>query len=301
MKTLVIIIPVSAEEDVCTIQKSVYELSNVDYHEFCVKILYCIDVGKEGVQKYCDIDIPENTEFVFVSDNKIKQAGGYNAGLDRYPNSDYYAFFDIDASPHYSFFHECLKEDADFVGSDKHISNAYTNSITKTISEEIEMYNVVKKNSMKFVKKYFIQACTGLIKGKVFRNFRFTETTAADDELYRYILKNDFTFGYANNTYYTEQCVWTYKELWNQRLRWFMDAWRLLFKRSKSGSYGIAMTVGMIFPSAFILAVPFLYKHIKHIKGYNILWHLILSCAISLIALTKVIKGDKVKWKVSKK
>ena len=299
-RTLSVIIPVSAKENVYNIQKSIYALSNVDYTNFDEKILYCIDVPKEGVRKYYNLDVPENVELLFVFNNQIKQAGAYNAGLDKY-DSDYYCFLDLDATVAPDFFQKCVKIDADFVGSDRIISNANTNSITKTISEETEMYNTVKRLSMKYAGKYFIAACTGLIKKKVFENFRFTEVTAADDELYRYLLKNKFTFGYAINTYYTEQCVWTYRELWNQRLRWFMDAWRLCFKRSKNSSYSTAMTIGMIFPSVFILAAPLLFKHIKHIRGYNVLWHLIFSHIVSLVALLKILKGDTVKWKVSKK
>ena len=301
MNSLTIIIPVSAKENVYTVQKSIYALSNCDYTNFDERIVYCIDVPKEGVRKYYSLNVPENVELLFVFNNQIKQAGAYNAGIEKYPDSQYFAFFDVDAIPNIDFFVECLKVNADFVTSDRHISNANINSITKTISEETEMSNDVRYLSDKYIGRYFTIACTGLISGRVFKNFRFTERTAADNELYRYLVANNFTFGYTRTTSYTEKAVWTFKELWYQRLRWTMDAWRISRKHSSNGLYDLATMIGVLFPSAFILAAPLLFKHIKHIRGYNVLWHLIFSHIVSLVALLKILKGDTVKWKVSKK
>jgi hypothetical protein len=298
MKTLAVIIPVSKHEKLETIQNSIDCFSYLDYVGFDARVVYCIDLPEDTRRYYQTLKITNPIiELLWVTDNNIKQSGNYNAGLNRYRDSDYYAFFDIGSLPADDFFKETVQLDADFVTSDRHMSNVGINSITKTISEEAEMYNTIRRLSAKHTGKCFIGGCMGLIKGKVFENFRFTVTTAADDELYRHLLINNSTFEYAINTHFDHIMTWKLKELWNQRMRWFMDAWRLSIEHFNISLYSFVVSMSTTLPIVFIIASPLLIKDITHIRGYNILLHLLFLHIVSIVALIKVIRGDKIGWK----
>ena len=296
--TLTVIIPVSKNESIETIQNSIDRFSTLDYSGFDAKIVYCIDLP-EDIKKYCDgLKIMRSViEILWATDNDITKSGNYNTGINKYPESDYYALFDIGSFPEHDFFQKTVKINADFVTSDQRMPDVHKNSISKTMSEENEMTNTVRRLSMKYTGKCFTRGASGLINGVVFRTFRFTSIIGNDNEFYTHLIKNGFSFGYATDTHFNHKLTWRLKDLWNQRLRWQMLAWKLSIERSSIGLDGIITTIGMTFPIVFVLALPFLIKDVKHIRGYNILFHLLFLQAISLITLIKVIKNDRIKWR----
>ena len=299
---LTVIIPVSRYELLATIQNSINFFKDVDFSGFDETIVYAIDVPDDTRCYYQTMEPSENMELLWVHDTTLKQAGAYNDGLREYPNSDYYAFFDIDAIPATDFFQKCARIDADFVSCDRLVSNPYQNRITETIAEEYHFCNHGRKFMHKHIGKFFPASCTGLIRGKVMHNFRFTEKTSADSELYRHLLWNDFSMGYANNTLYMESSPTTLKQLYAQRLRWLSDTWRTCAKTSGSGngwkeniSNLLMYKVGM-FPIIYgIIATT----KMQHVRGYNMVSHVLYMQYISIIALIKTLKNDDIEWSVS--
>jgi len=300
-KTLTVIIPVSIYELISTIQSSIDAFRYVDFSGFDEKIVYAID-DTEDKRPYMNLNIPKNVEIVWVTNKSLKQASAYNAGIINYPNSDYYAFFDADAIPDVKFFQDCAQVGADFVSCDRYVSDQYQNRITKTISEEYEFCNAGRRFMHKYIGKYFPASCTGLIEGIVLRNFRFTETTSADSELYRHILQNDFSMGYARNTYYVEGAPYTREQLYSQRLRWLSDTWRTCIMTAGSGSSWkenisnlLMHSVGM-FP---IIGCIALIPYAKHFNGYNFISHSLYMQYISLVGLKNVISDKDVEWEAT--
>ena len=300
MKTLTIIIPVSSRESLKTIQTSMNAFRCIDLKGFDAKIIYAIDMPSCTRQYYQTLKLYKGMDMIWVTDTTLMQAGAYNAALIRSPNADFYAFFDIDAVPSIKFFRNCADVDADFVSCDRHTLNTHHNNITKTIREEYNLCNAGRKLMNNCIGKFFPASCTGLIRGKVLHDFTFTEATSADSELYRHILCNDFTMGYAMNAYYIENAPETKESLYNQRLRWFSDTWRTCVKTVGSSnswkeniSNLLMYSVGMFPIMGLVAMMPF----VRHIKGHNFISHSIYMQYTSLIALAKVIKGDSVEWK----
>lgn len=302
-KTLSVIIPVSRYELIATIQESMDAFSRVDFSGFDEKIVYAIDEPDDTRPYFDKLDIRDNMELLWVTDTTLKQAGAYNAGLIKYPNSDYYAFFDLDAFPKTNFFQKCAQVNANFVTGNRHVFNRYQSDITMSVAEEYEFCNAGRRFMYKQVDVYFPASCTGLIKGITLHGFRFKETTSADSELYRYILQNRFSMGYAYDTHYVEGAPDTKEKLYNQRLRWLSDTWRTLVITVGSGSLKINIAnflmylIGMFPIMGCILLIPYGRK----INGYSFLLHSLYMQYISLIALGKVIKGEETKWEVSKR
>ena len=243
-------------------------------------------------------------ELLWVTDTTLKQAGAYNAGLIEYPNSDYYAFFDVDAFPKSNFFQECAQVDANFVTCNRYVFNKYQNDITETVAEEYSLCNAGRRFMHKYVGVYFPASCTGLISGITLRDFLFEEKTSADSELYRHILRCGFSMGYAHDTYYVENAPHTIEQLYSQRLRWLSDTWRTLIRTVGSGnswkvniSNLLMYSVGMLPIMGCIALIPY----VKHTKGYDFVLHSLYMQYISLISLGKVIKGEETKWDVSRK
>ena len=299
MKTLTVIIPVSKRESFETIQKSINAFKRVDFTCFDHRIVYAIDVPDDIRRYYQKLQLPENMELLWVVYTGLKQSSAYNAALRKYPDSDYYAFFDVDAIPSTDFFHKCVRVDADFVSCDRHVSNVRQNSITKTISEEYDFCNIGRRLMNKHIRKFFPASCTGLIRGKVLHDFMFTEKTSADSELYRHILLNDFTMGYAHDTHYMENAPTTLKMLYNQRIRWLSDTWRTCVKTvgsSNSWKENISNfsmhLIGMFSIVGLIALIPFS----KHFWGYNSVFHSVFMQYISLASMIKTIKRDEVAW-----
>ena len=309
-KSLTIIIPVSAS-DSSKVVRSIDNFKWIDFTGFDERIVYAIDLPPDTKPYYQNLKLPENTEILWVTDNSLKQASAYNAVLNKYPDSDFYSFFDIDAVPAFNFFKECYDIDADFVSCDRQVSNTYRhiyifnifstrqNSMSETISEEYEFCNLGRETMYRLTGKFFPASCTGLVHRRVFNNFRFTERTSADSELYRHILYNDFTMALTPYTYYAEDAPTTMKELYSQRLRWLSDTWRTFFKTVGSGNTWKINIVNMLmylvgmFP---ILGIIALLPYATHIKGYNFILHSVLMQYISLVALIKTIKRDSVEW-----
>lgn len=298
-KTLTVIIPVSKHESISTIQKSIDLFELVDFYGFDERIVYAIDVPDDKRPYDSQLVIPDNMEILWVTDTSLKQASAYNAGLEKYPNSDYYAFFDADAVPETKFFSMCAQVGADFVSCDRYVLYPYQNRITETISEEYEFCNAGRRFMHKYIGNYFPASCTGLIEGIVLRDFRFTETTSADSELYRHILSWGFSMGYAHGTQYIESAPHTREQLYSQRLRWLSDTWRTCIMTVGSGnSWNVNISnflmhlVGM-FP---ILGCIALIPYAKHFNGYNFISHSLYMQYISLVGLKNVISGEDVKW-----
>jgi len=289
-KSLTVIIPVSKYEKIETIRNSIKHFLNLDYTGFDWNVVYCIDKQDNNY----DLQTLDNIEICWVKNNNIRQSGNYNAGLDKFPDSDYYAFFDLDGFPEKYFFQKCKKVDADFVTGNSYIRNSNINSITKTISETYEIGNYWKKLSFNMSKMYYPAACCGLIKGKVFKNFRFSNPTLPDNELYMHIINNKYSMGYLENTYYTDLSVTTIKEVYKQNIRWKIET-------LKNRKIKIFDWIGVVFPISQLLLFPVSIKFIKHIKGYNLFFHLIFMIFVSKIAIIKFILGSGFKWTSSEK
>lgn len=299
--TLTIIIPVSTHESISTIQRSINSFMNIDFSGFDERIVYAIDAPRDIYIYHDELKIANNMEILWVlyPDTELKQAGAYNAGLREYPNSDYYAFFDIDAFPKSDFFQKCAQVDANFVTGNRHVSNVYKNNITRVVAEEYEFCNAGRRFMYKYVGKYFPASCTGLISGITLRYFSFKEATSADSELYRHILQYGFSMGYAHDTNYAEGAPDTKKKLYNQRLRWLSDTWRTLVATVSSGNSWkvnianfLMYSVGMFPITGCILLIPYGSK----MNGCIFVFHSLYMQYISLVALAKVINGDDVEW-----
>ena len=297
-KYLTIIIPVS-DRDSPKVMRSIDKFQRIDFTGFDAKIVYAIDLPHGTKPYYQNLKLPENTEILWVTDNSLKQSSAYNAVLNEYPDSDFYAFFDIDAIPALNFFKECHDIDADFVSCDRYVLNATYNSIAKTISEEYEFCNFGRRIMYRQTGKFFPASCTGLISGKVLHDFVFEEKTSADSELYRHILYNDFTMALTPYTYYAEYAPITRKELYSQRLRWLSDTWRTCVSTVESGNTwkiniaNLLMYFAGMFP---ILGIILLLPYASHIRGYNFVSHSIFMQFVSIIALIKTLKNDEVEW-----
>ena len=298
-KSLTVIIPVSKHESLETIQSSINVFKKMDFGKLDEKIVYAIDVPDDTRQYYQNLKLGDNMELLWVHDTSLKQAGAYNAGLEKYPDSDYYSFYDVDAIPSEDFFKECAQIDANIVSCDRFISNPYQNSVTETIAEEYAFCNCGRRMMHKYVGKFFPASCTALISGITLRDFRFTEKTSADTELYRHLLLWDYSFGYAKYTFYMESSPTSLKQLYSQRVRWLSDTWRTFVRTVGSGNSWkvnianlLMYTVGMFPIVAGIAAIP----HAKHIKGYNIITHLLYMHYISAIALANTIRQKDIKW-----
>lgn len=301
-ETLTVIIPVSRYELVATIQNSIDAFNNVDFSGFEERIVYAIDEPDDMRPYYNKLEIGDNIELLWVTDTTLKQAGAYNAGLMKYPNSDYYAFFDVDAFPQFDFFQECAQVDANFVTCDRHVFNKYQNDITKTVAEEYSLCNAGRRFMHKYVNMYFPASCTGLISGITLRDFCFKEKTSADSELYRHILMCGFSMGYAHDTQYAESAPRTTEQLYSQRLRWLSDTWRTCILTVGSGNSWkvnianlLMHSVGMFPIMGCIAMIPY----VKHTKGYNFILHSLYMQYISIIALLNTIKGNDVEWDIT--
>lgn len=295
-KTLTVIIPVSERESVETIQRSINTFECMHFYGFDAKVVYAVDDPGAMRPYYREMEPSEHIEFLWVTDTSLRQASAYNAALRKYPDSDYYAFFDVDAIPVRSFFQICASIDADFVSCDRYVGNYYINSMTKTISEEYKFCNRGRRAMYKLIGKFFPASCTGLIRGEVLHDFRFTEMTSTDSELYRHILCNDISMGYAYLARYSEYAPTTTKQLYSQRLRWISDAWRTCVKTIGSGKNwrenitNLAMYAVGMFPIVGLVLLT------NYRGRYNSILHSIFMQYISLIALLKTIKNDEVKW-----
>lgn len=300
-KTLTVIIPVSSRERIETIQHSINAFKFVDFNGFNEKIVYAIDIPDMAMPRLDKLRLEDNTKLLLVTMQKdldLKQAGAYNAALMKYDNSEYYSFFDLDAHPNIDFFQKCAQVDANFVTGDRYVSNHYQNSITEAVAEEYEFCNSGRRFMYKYIDKYFPASCTGLIQGITLRDFMFTEATSADSELYRHILRNGFSMGYAK-TSYVESAPSTKEQLYSQRLRWLSDSWRTCIMTVGSCntwqiniSNMLMYLVGMLPIIGCIALLPY----VKHLKGYNFIYHSLYMQYISFIALYNVAMDRDVKW-----
>ena len=315
---IAIVIPVSPYEPAEILVQSARHIKNLDFRGMRVKILYVIDLNGENDNR-AEILKKEGVEVLQRENTRGKRAGAINDALKALKDfrPAYIAIFDVDSRPAKDFIVKCIKAlDAEprayIASSPRYISNT-TNLVSSTIGAEYMLINFLLKRTG--FKQF--NGLIGVLRADYLFKYRLREDAITEDADFATRMHAKRFKALLVNTAVYEQAPLTWRDLFNQRERWYyggLQLWRYWKEVKKSGwpkfirSWVMALTltyfVFLLFP--FILLSPplILYKF-KNVKKLPVtaglaIHTLLLQCA-ALKAIVNFGKKKGVEWKAIKR
>jgi len=315
---IAVIVPVSPFEEKEIVRRSVEYLKSLDYGGMEVKIVYVIDSSGEKDDRFSLVS-ELGAEVIYRKDRRGKRAGAINDAL-KYLESfrpRYIAIFDVDSRPEKNFVTECVKvleqcENCYIASTKRYISNA-VNLVSETVEAEYYLLNFLLSKS-KF--KQF-NGLIGVLKGEILMKERLNERAITEDADFATRMHSSGKIAaLVKSSKLYEQAPVTWRDLYNQRKRWYyggLQLWKYRrdMKKAKRGvriSWYLALTLTYV-PVLYIpllLISPILllyhYKKISKLKvTAGLVFHaLLLQCA-AIKALISYLRNREVEWNAMKR
>ena len=310
---LAVIVPVSPFEDEEIITRSIEHLKSLDYDGFDVKLVYVIDSSGVNDRR------PETArrmgvEVVFRENRRGKRAGAINDALKHLSDfkPDYVAIFDVDSRPDKNFIVECVKalegcEDCYIASTERYISNPI-NLVSETVEAEYHLINFLLGKS-RF--KQF-NGLIGVLRAEFLMEEGLNEWAVAEDADFatRMHAKGRKALLVKTSRIY-EQAPITWKDLYNQRRRWYyggLQLWRYR-KEIRNASLGVRLSwymaltltftpilyLPLLLPSPFILVAYF--RKISKVKvTLGLFIHAFMLQYAAVKALFSFVRKREVEW-----
>jgi cellulose synthase/poly-beta-1,6-N-acetylglucosamine synthase-like glycosyltransferase len=310
---LAIIVPVAPFEKDEVILKSVEHLSSLDFDGFEVKILYVIDKNGESDsrdekvrQKGADVLIRETT--------RGKRAGAINDGIRHLADfkPDYVAIFDVDSRPERNFVIECVKAlkncEGCYIASSKRYINNAINLVSETVEAEYRLMNfLLRKSSFKQ-----FNGLIGVLKADILSEGLNEDAVAEDADFATRMHARGYRAVLVNTTKIYEQAPIRWRDLFNQRKRWYfggLQLWRYWREVRKANwkfklSWIFALTLTYIiilFSPLLILSIPLLLHQYRKISKLRVFFGLVAEVLIlqaaAISASVDYLRKKRVEWK----
>lgn len=271
---LAVVVPVSPFEDEEIIRRSIEHLKSLDYDDFEVRFVYVIDSnGKDD--RRAELAEKLGAEVVFRKDRRGKRAGAINDAIKRLSSfkPDYVAIFDVDSRPEKNFVVECVKalegcEDCYIASTKRYISNPI-NLVTETVEAEYYLINFLlgKSRFRQF------NGLIGVLRAKFLMEEGLNEWAVAEDADFatRMHAKGRRAILVRTSKIY-EQSPLTWKDLYNQRKRWYyggLQLWRYR-KEMRKAPWGVRLSWYMALTLTFI---PILFLPLLLLSPLLLIYH----------------------------
>ncbi|RLI79099.1 glycosyltransferase family 2 protein [Archaeoglobales archaeon] len=308
---VVAIIPVSPFEPIEIILDSVKHLKSLDWDNFDYELLYVVD-KRHNNDSRVEILKRENIRVLERNTTRGKRGGAINDALNVLGKVDYIAIFDVDSRPEKDFIVKCVEalqkhKNAYIASSRRYISNP-VNLVSETIETEYYFINFLLKKS---AFKQF-NGLIGVLRAELLIKYRLNEDVITEDA--DFATRMHF-MGYkailVENTKIFEQAPIKWKDLYNQRKRWYyggLQLWRYWkyvrksnFKFAISWFSALTLTYVILVIAPFlILAPPLLLYKFRKIKKLVVVVGLFIHTLIlqfaAITALINFIKKRGVEW-----
>lgn len=315
---LAVIVPVAPFEPEDVLVQSVKCLKSLDYDGYKVKILYVVD--RYGNKDTRAKKLKEFGVHVLERNNtRGKRAGAINDALDYLKsfNPDFIAIFDVDSRPERNFIVENIKmlkdEKAYISSSPRKISNVI-NFVSTTVEVEYHLLNyLLKKNGYKQ-----FNGLIGVLKAKYLYRYRLNENAITEDA--------DFStrmHAYGYKAYYCDSsCVYeqsplSWRELYNQRKRWYYGGLQLWKYRKLVGSCrnkkfkyswytALTLTYFPVLMLPFLIVSPFIilakFRNVKKLIAVpGLAIHSLILQVSAFSALLNFLRKKDVKWTATRR
>jgi cellulose synthase/poly-beta-1,6-N-acetylglucosamine synthase-like glycosyltransferase len=333
---VIVIVPVSAFEPLDLIKKSVECLIHLEKENYDVRITYVVDVKREDDRIFNLTEIAEEKgiKLLIRQNNRGRRAGALNDGINSLGNdpADFFAIFDIDSRPDADFLKECIKAleangEAAVASGARYVLNE-NGIIPRIISAEYEILSylyIFFSNNIKIKGFKHFNGLIGVIRGEVFEKERFNEEKMCEDvDMMDRIYLSGKNAVFVRETKLGEQAPITVRDLWRQRVRWFIAPLEelssylgnFIHTNAKITSYvKITWLLAMSMPFFIFLLSPlvplyfllyFLPSSPSHdakdyfIKSIGLGAHFLLLQLCSFCALVRFVKNEK-KWEKMKR
>ncbi|MBO8179151.1 MAG: glycosyltransferase family 2 protein [Archaeoglobus sp.] len=310
---LAVVVPVSPFEDEEIIRRSIEHLKSLDYDDFDVKLVYVIDSNGENDRRP-ETAIRLGVEVVFRENRRGKRAGAINDALKYLSDfkPDYVAIFDVDSRPEMNFIVECVKalescEDCYIASTKRYISNPI-NLVSETVEAEYYLINFLLGKS-KFRQ---FNGLIGVLRAEFLMQEGLNEWAVAEDADFatRMHAKGRKAVLVKTSRIY-EQAPITWKDLYNQRKRWYyggLQLWRYR-KEMRKASLGVRLSwymaltltfVPMLYLPLLLLSPFFLLAHFRKISKVKVTFGLFIHALMlqyaAVKALFSFVRKREVEW-----
>ncbi len=306
-----IIIPVAPFEPLNLLIASAKHLRGLEFGEMEVKILYVIDSNEDekvvALREYADV-LARGT-------SRGKRAGAINDGLTYLANfkPDYIAIFDVDSRPERDFVIRCIEAlesnpEAYIASTRRYISNP-VNLVSKTVEAEYYLINfLLKKSGFRQ-----FNGLIGVLRASLLEKYRLNEDALAEDADFATRMH---AMGYEAllcEGKIHEQSPVTWKDLYNQRKRWYyggLQLWkyaRAVFASRRLrfiASWLMALTLtyipALFIPLILLLSPPLLLYKFRKVDRLavvaGLVAHALLLQLASIMALLSFVTGRDMRW-----
>ena len=311
---LAIIVPVSPYESSEIILRSIQHIKSLEYGDLEIKIVYVIDTNGKNDPR---IKVAENAgiEVLKRESTRGRRGGAINDALEHLKNfrPDYVAIFDVDSRPERNFIIECIKAlkgcDKCYIASSKRYINNGINLVSETVEAEYYLINfLLSKSSFKQ-----FNGLIGVLKWEYIFRERLNEYVITEDADFATRMHIKGLRGLlVKTTKLYEQAPLTWRDLFNQRKRWYyggLQLWRYWkFVKKAEPKFRFSWLAALTLPYAIIFFCPLLlispflllykYKKIRKIKvSFGLLIETLLLQVAAISALLDFVRKKEVEWK----
>jgi len=306
-----IIIPVAPFEPLNLLIASAKHLQSLDFGEMDVRILYVIDSNEDekvmALRRYADV-LARGT-------SRGRRAGAINDGVTHLSSfkPDYIAIFDVDSRPERDFLIKCVEalesdSKAYIASTRRYISNPI-NLVSKTVEAEYYLINfLLRKSGFRQ-----FNGLIGVLKASLLEKYGLIEDALAEDADFATRMH---AMGYnallCDGRIY-EQAPVTWKDLYNQRKRWYyggMQLWKYVRDVFSSrrprfiASWLMALTLTYIpaffIPLIVIFSPPLLLYKFRKVDRLAVVLGLVIHALLlqvaSITALVSFVTGRDMRW-----
>ena len=265
MKRLAVIVPVSPFEPAWVLEESARHLLSLDYGDLDVRIVYVVDRNgasdeRGRVLRRAGVEVIER------GTTRGKRAGAINDAIKylREFNPDYIAIFDVDSRPERNFVVECVKaleaDDRAYIASSKRYICNPVNTVSKAVEAEYYLINFLLRRS-KFRQ---FNGLIGVLRAKYIMKYGLNEDAITEDADFATRMH---AMGYrailVNSTKLYEQAPTTWRDLINQRKRWYyggLQLWRYLeaVRRSRDIGFKLSWFLSLTLTYLIVIFLPLL-------------------------------------------
>jgi len=309
---VVAIVPISPFEPVEIILDSIKHLKSLEWNDLDYELLYVVD-KKDSKDSRPEILRKEGVKVLERNDTRGKRAGAINDALDFLENKpEYIAIFDVDSRPEKDFIIKCVEaleeNKKGYIASSKRYISNPINLVSETVEAEYYFINFLLKKS---AFKQF-NGLIGVLRAEFLIKYKLNEDAIAEDADFATRMHSK---GYkailVENTRIFEQAPIKWKDLYNQRKRWYyggLQLWKYWkdvrkcnFKFVFSWFSALTLTYTVFLALPFLLLAPplLLYKFRKIKKMvvvFGLFIHVLILQFAAIMALINFIKNRGIEW-----
>ncbi len=311
MTRIAIIVPVAPFEPLNLLIASAKHLRSLNFGEMEVRILYVIDSDEDekviALRQYVDV-LARGT-------SRGKRAGAINDGINHLVTfkPDYIAIFDVDSRPEKDFVIRCVEalesnHKAYIASTRRYISNPI-NLVSRTVEAEYYLINfLLRKSGFRQ-----FNGLIGVLRASLLEKYRLNEDALAEDADFATRMH---AMGYeallCQEKIY-EQAPVTWKDLYNQRKRWYyggLQLWRYASDVLSShrprfiASWLMALTLtyipALFIPFILLFSPPLLLYKFRKVDRLavvvGLVTHALLLQLASIMALLSFVMGRDMRW-----